>query len=101
MNKINDHLEEKLAEDKEESKLPKVLAEIKELIKPSEPKPAKENKAHVKEQAKSDKEDDKSKYDKMALRMSDRVLLGQLKSKRNPEMLIKAMDAELKRRRQK
>ena len=65
---------------------------------PKEVKPSKEDKAATKSQALTDKNDIGLKYKKMAMRMSDRVLKGQLKSKRNPKELLEALMTELKRR---
>lgn len=64
-------------------------------------KPSKDEKKAGKEQAKADKNDEKLKYEKMACRMSDRVIKGQIKSKNNPKEFKEALEAELKRRKNK
>lgn len=71
---------------------------VKIQAPPKVVKPSKDEKSATKAQALADKNDIGLKYKKMAMRMSDRVIKGQLKSKRNPKLLMECMEAELKRR---
>lgn len=80
---------------------PKKDGVVKFESPPKEVKPIKDEKKASKDQAKADKEDERLKYKKMACRMSDRVLRGQLVSQRNPKEFKEAIEAELKRRKGK